>query len=51
MLKTDPNQTKPVRFEPVLGSDYINKEYYFSIQLNFWVKTGPDQTMNTRSLK
>jgi hypothetical protein len=46
--KTDPNCTNLVRFKLVLGLVRVilirNKEYYFPVQLNFWVKTGPNRT-------
>jgi hypothetical protein len=43
MLKNRPelNKTGSDWTDSRFGSGYINKEYYFLVRLNFWVKTGP----------
>jgi len=49
MLKNRPEQKNigsvwtGSRFDP----GYTNKEYYFPVWLNFWVKTEPNWTGNT----
>ena len=49
MLKNRPeqNKTDSIWTGSRFGPDYINREYYFLVQLNFWVKTGPNRTVNT----
>ena len=49
MLKNrpEPNKTGSVGTGSRFGPGNINKEYYFPVRLNFWVKTGPDRTVNT----
>jgi len=49
MLKNrpEPNKTGSVWTGSRFGSGYINKKYYFPVRLNFWVKTGPNRTVNT----
>ena len=49
MLKNrpEPNKTGSVWTGSQFGSGYINKKYYFPVRLNFWVKTGPNRTVNT----
>jgi hypothetical protein len=44
MLKTDPNRTKPVRFEPVLGlvRVILTRNIIFLFNRIFWLK--PDRT-------
>jgi hypothetical protein len=51
MLKNrpEPNKTGSVWTDSRFGSGYINKKYYFLVRLNFWVKTGPNRTVNTPS--
>ena len=45
--RPEPNKTGSVWTGSRFGSGYINKDYYFSVWLNFWVKTEPDRTVNT----
>jgi hypothetical protein len=53
MLKNrpEPNKTGSVWTGSRFGLGYINKKYYFPVRLNFWVKTRPNQTVNTHSFQ
>jgi hypothetical protein len=48
-IRTEQNRFGLNQFSVRSGPVYINKECYFSVRLNFWVKTGPNRTVNTPS--
>ena len=45
--RPEPNKTGSVWTGSRFGPGCINKEYYFPVWLYFWVKTGPNRTVNT----
>jgi hypothetical protein len=45
--RPEPNKTGLVWTGSRFGPGYFNKEYYFPVWLNFWVKIGPNRIVNT----
>jgi hypothetical protein len=43
------NRPEPNKTGSRFGPGCINKEYHFPVWLYFWVKTGPNRTVNTPS--